>query len=330
MEFASTYPVPSNRLLTLLHISDTHVAEPDPATGDGRIEPWVRDRRRRGRPWYGFLGHSGSALAALGTLARRLRDDEGALIVHSGDLTAWGAPAQFAAARDLLPDALGDPRALDLAIPGNHDHWPGDGSVFGRPSASLRAHFPALPWLRRLPLGPSRFLTLAAIDSDADVFPWGYARAWGRGRFQTQLAALDPLLPRPAPGELRALLMHHSPWRLEHRLGVTRGSRAALDAFLLRHSFRVVLCGHVHVARAELRRFPHGDVLEARCGTTLQRDYLPAAWAADRPFTGLPQNTLLVHRVFGESSGALSWRSELYRHGLRGFEPGGEIAGLPA
>jgi len=314
------------RLLTLLHISDTHIAEPDAHAAGGRLEPWVRGRFHRGHAWYGFLGHSSPALESLGRLARRLRDDEGAQIVHSGDLTSWGGPGQFAAALEILPAALGSPSALDLAIPGNHDHWPGDGGVFGRPSAALRETFPVLPWVRRIPLGRGRLLTLAAIDSDADVFPWGYARLWGRGRFQSQLAALDSLLPRPVPGEFRALLLHHSPWRAQHRLGVSAGSRLALDAFLPRHDIRVLLCGHVHVPRCEVRACPHGDVLEARCGTTTQRDFVPAEWLAGARgrLPGLPRNSLLVHRVIeDDGTGDVWWDVEVQELGRWGFEPVG-------
>ena len=266
-------------------------------------------------------------MLALAEFAARLRDEEGAITIHTGDLTSWGAPGQFEAARAILPEVLRDPKALELAIPGNHDHWPGTGRVLGRSSGALGKHFSGLPWIRRLPLGPDRILTFAAIDSDADVLPWSNARALGRGHFQTQLAALDVLLPRPAPGEVRVLLMHHSPWLRKFHLGITRSSRAALMAFLPRHGFRVILCGHIHLARAHLQECAHGLVLEARCGSTTQRDCIPVGGTTSRH--GIPHNTLIVHRLDEDDEGALTWHSELYRHGLKGFEPAGMLAELP-
>ncbi|MEK7469657.1 MAG: metallophosphoesterase [Planctomycetota bacterium] len=317
----------TKRLLTLLHISDTHIAEGDCPTGGGRIDPSLLPRWRRGRAWHGVLSHSTPAMLALAEFAARLRETEGAITIHSGDLTSWGAPRQFAAAHAILPEVLRDPKALDLSIPGNHDHWPGTGGVFGRSSSALQQHFSGLPWIRRIPLRADRLLTIAAIDSDADVAPWSNARFWGRGFFLSQLAELDVLLPRRAPGEVRVLLMHHSPFIDRYHLGIARRSRAALDLFLPRHGFRVILCGHVHRARGHLQICAHGQVLEARCGSTTQRDCVPADGTHVRH--GIPQNTLIVHRLEEDDEGMLSWRSELYRHGLKGFEPAGKLAELP-
>ncbi len=314
----------AKRLLTLLHISDTHIAEPGCHTGGCRIDPATLPRWRRGRVWHGVLSHSTPAMLALSEFAARLRDDEGAITIHSGDLTSWGAAEQFEAARAILPEILRDPHALDLSIPGNHDHWPGTGGVLGRPSVALKSSFPELPWIRHLPLGRDRLLTIAAIDSDADVPPWSSARAWGRGHFQSQLAALDVMMPRRAAGEVRVLLMHHSPMVEKYHLGIVRGSRAALAAFLPKHGFKVILCGHVHHARALIHQHGHGRVLEARCGSTTQRDCIPAGGTASRH--GIPHNTLLVHRLEEDDDGVVTWRSELYRYGLKGFEPAGELA----
>jgi hypothetical protein len=325
--FAPKNHVDSKRLLTLLHISDTHIAEGDCPTGGGRIDPSAFPRWRRGRAFRGVLSHSTPAMLALAELAARLRETEGAITVHTGDVTSWGAPEQFEMARVLLPQVLRDPKALDLAIPGNHDHWPGTGGVFGRASRAFETQFSRLPWVRRIPLGRERLLTLAAIDTDADVAPFGNARAWGRGHFRSQLALLDILLRHPVPGEVRVLLMHHAPWFEKFQLGVARPSLSALEEFLPRHGFRVILCGHVHRALGHLRRCAHGPVLEARCGSTTQRDCIPTDGAHIRH--GIPQNTLLVHRLEEDGEGKLTWRSELYRHGLKRFESAGTMAELP-
>ncbi|MCC6737897.1 MAG: metallophosphoesterase [Planctomycetia bacterium] len=317
----------AKRLLTLLHISDTHIAEPGCQTGGSRIDPSTLPRWRRGRVWHGVLSHSTPAMMALADFAARLRDNEGSVTVHTGDLTSWGASGQFEAARALLPEVLQDPRALDFSIPGNHDHWPGTGGVLGRSSSALGRCFPELPWIRHIPLGRHRLLTLAAIDTDADVPPWSSARAWGRGHFKSQIAALDLLMPAPMPGEIRVLLMHHSPMVQKYHLGIVKGSRAALAAFLPKHGIRVILCGHVHHPRAVVHRSRHGRILEARCGSTTQKDCIPSGATIARH--GIPHNTLIVHRIEEDDEGTVTWRSELYRHGLRGFEPVGLLAAIP-
>lgn len=315
----------SRRLLTLLHISDTHIAENDCPTGGGRIDPDALPRWRRARAWHGVLSHSTPAMFALAEFAARLRETEGAVTVHSGDLTSWGAPEQFEEARIVLPEVLRDRHALELAIPGNHDHWPGTGGVLGA-SEQVAKYFPRLPWVKRVPFGRHQALTIAAINTDADVLPWSNARVWGRGHFRSQVAELEPLMPRKAPGEVRAMLMHHSPWLDRYHLGVGRASLTRLEQFLSRHGFRVVLCGHVHRARAHFERLRHGVVLETRCGSTTQRDCVPEEGCHVRH--GIPQNTLIVHRIEEDGDGVMTWRSELFRHGLAGFESAGRLATL--
>ena len=128
----------------------------------------------------------------------------------------------------------------------------------------------------------------------------------------------------PTPGEVRVLLMHHSPWIDRFHLGIGRGSLAALEQFLPRHGIRVILSGHVHSARAHLQPSAHGLVLEARCGSTTQRDCIPEHGVHVRH--GIPQNTLIVHRIDEDDEGNLTWRSELFRHGMKGFETAGTMA----
>lgn len=329
------------RLATFVHVSDTHIGELDPGTGDAFLEASVRNRWRKGGRFYGFFGHTQVALKQFADLFARLRETEGARLVHTGDLTRLGGARQLALARryftqrlDTARGAVGldDPTALDLSVPGNHDHWPGNGWVLGRPTPVLRHAFPLLLAPRRVPLAGGRSVLFAGIDSDADVWSWSPSRALARGAFRSQLRRLARRLPRPERGEVRVLLLHHSPQFRGLDLGIQRRSRAALDRFVARHHFRVLLTGHIHTPSVRARGFAHGEVLEARSGTTTLRDHLPAAWIAEGtgPLDPLPRNALLVHRLY-ESGHGVEWRATLHMRTRSGFEEKGAPAGtVPA
>ena len=325
-------------LATFVHVSDTHIGDLDPRTGDAALDESVRRRWEKGRYFYGFFGHTRIALAQLAAFYGRLREEEGARLIHTGDLTRWGGSRQLAMADRYLrsrldtpggPVGLDDPTALELAVPGNHDHWPGNGHVFGRSDPALRRAFGALPVPpRRIALRGGRSLLFAGIDSDADVWGWGPSRALARGAFRSQLRKLALALPAPDADEVRVLLLHHSPAHRGPQLGLARRSRAALDRFVARHRFRVLLTGHIHVPGGRVRQFAHGDVLEARAGTAVLRDFLPEEWVktGHGPLAPLPQNALLVHRVF-ETAAGLEWRTSLHLRTERGFEDRGRLPG---
>jgi hypothetical protein len=108
-------------------------------------------------------------------------------------------------------------------------------------------------------------------------------------------------------------------------LRMETASRAALDVFLYEQDFAVILSGHTHVpyVRAfELTRAGREiEVLEARAGTTTQRDTIPHSWRTvlrRRPNRTLLENTLLVHRLLDES-GALIWHTETFVRQPSGF-----------
>lgn len=331
--------MPGRRLATFVHVSDTHIGDLDPRTGDAALGPDVLFRWKKDRHFYGFLGHTHVALAQLADFYRRLRDAEDARLIHTGDLTRWGGAAQFALAKKFfekrLPTPAGDvglddPRALELAIPGNHDHWPGTGWVFGRASSALRRMFRPLPLPpKRIALPGGRCLVFAGIDTDADVWPWSPSRALARGAFLSQLRSLARLLKPREPHEIRVLLLHHSPAHRKAGLGMQRRSRRALDAFVARHGFRVMLTGHIHVPGGRIRRMPHGDLLEARAGATLLRDFLPREWLEEGggPTRPLPQNALLVHRLIEAEDGSVEWRTALHLRTPGGFEERGPMEG---
>ncbi|MCE9582195.1 MAG: metallophosphoesterase [Planctomycetes bacterium] len=192
--------MPDRLLSTFIHVSDTHIGELDPRTGDAALGHDVLMRWKKDRHFYGFLGHTHVALSQFAEFYRRLRDSEGARLIHTGDVTRWGGAAQFALAKRYfekrLPTpegdvGLDDPHALELAIPGNHDHWPGTGWVLGRSTSALRRMFRPLPVPpKRFTLAGGRSLLFAGIDSDADVWPWSPTRALARGAFLSQLRAL--------------------------------------------------------------------------------------------------------------------------------------------
>jgi 3',5'-cyclic AMP phosphodiesterase CpdA len=310
-----------NTLATLLHVSDLHFGDLDPETGDSALHPSLIDRWRRGREYYGWLGHTAAACRDAAILWKRLRDEESARLVVTGDLTAWGARGQFAAARRWLEEDLGCADAV--VVPGNHDHWPGRGRVLGRSNRALRQFVPPTPFVRRFPLGPGLTLTLAGIDTDADVWAWSPARAWGRGAFRSQLRALAPMLgPCPA-SEIRVLALHHSPSREKYCLGIRDSSRRALAALCRECGVRMLMTGHTHGERIGKWE----GLLEARCGTTLVRDRIPATWlaAGGGPVYDLPPNVALVHRLC-EADDALIWTVTPAVRGEGGFAEGRPVS----
>jgi 3',5'-cyclic AMP phosphodiesterase CpdA len=266
---------------------------------------------------------------------------ESPLLIVTGDLTRVGNPLEFDNAVQFLTDVvdlnppLGNFVGLrsstwfSRAIPGNHDHWPGQPIVFGGPHPRFFTLFPggSLPFTRTIPLANGRVIRLIGVDSDADVSPYGHQRFRAVGSFQSQLAAAAPRVGPPREEEVRVLLMHHSWHRRGPLLSIDHGTRGALDAFLAAHDIRLVLTGHTH--DADIRSFTPSlpgarSVLECRCGTTTQVDRVPYAWRSllgRFPIRRWPANTLLVHRVYGEGS-LIRWEVQAYvRTDLQGFVP---------
>ena len=339
------------RLATFVHASDVHFGDLDRDTGSATLDAKAEDWWRSHRVFDGFLGHSYDALVHLADFFARLRDEENARLIVTGDLTTCGAPSQFDLARDYFeghleidpgnPVGLQEKTARSLTIPGNHDHWPGKRVIWGQPSAGLQQHFPTLPIaVERISLGRHRELVFAGIDSDADVRPTfpGPCRLFARGKFVSQLRTLEATLGPPVASEVRVLLLHHSRSQRSYATGMVRGSRRALDTLVARRDVCVLLSGHVHVPRGE--RFTVSDrdggaheVMEARAGTTLQRDELPLDWVAagsskDDERDRLPPNTLLVHRLV-EVDARIEWRTHCYRRSrTRGFVDEGPLDAL--
>jgi Calcineurin-like phosphoesterase len=138
-------------LLTILHVSDLHIGEVDPASGDALVSP-LAARLFSNLTWFdGVLGHHSRGLDDLHRflIDMRKRDDHPVLVV-SGDLTRVGGAIEFDNAADYLSVGLDKSPPLGnyvglgfqswraSSIPGNHDHWPGKPVVFGGPDPQLR------------------------------------------------------------------------------------------------------------------------------------------------------------------------------------------------
>jgi Calcineurin-like phosphoesterase len=334
----------SNAMLVLVQLSDLHIGEIDPQTGDAQVSK-IEALFYSNCSWLdGVLGHHGRALEDVAQFLQDLKKaGETPHLVITGDLTRIGnsnefdnAIAFFTTGVDIRPPH-GNYVCLQCndwrtrTIPGNHDHWPGRPVVFGKPDPSFfKCFYPkpdSLPYTRQVWLPNGRLLRLIGINTDADVSPNGHQRLRAVGSFQTQLAAVAPMLGPLQQREIRVLLMHHSWHRQGPLLCIDRGTRASLERFLVDHNVRLVLTGHTH--KALLQHFvPNvrgaASVLECRSGTTTQIDQVPYAWRnllGSMPKARWPSNTLLVHRLY-DQGGSVRWDVQvLVRFNHQGFVP---------
>ncbi len=322
--------MPTTPLVTLLHVSDLHFGNLDLIGGSSILEPEVPAWWRWHRSFDGFMGHHFRAVAQLADFFRNLRKVNPDLkLIVTGDVTAYGTPAQFDLAREYLTNAadmggamplgLGVQDAVQRTIPGNHDHWPGTGAICGAPSAGFGTFFRATPFVETLPLVGNRKLGIIGINTDAEVHPHRFQRRAARGSFVSQLTKADrELLEQPAH-DLRVLLLHHSPAHTGFILGIDRSSREALLAFARRRGIRILLSGHAHVPLSEELGTDGRRLLELRCGTTLQRDEIPYDWIAKGvKEERLVPNTLLLHRLV-EDGGGLAWEMTVHQRTEQGF-----------
>jgi hypothetical protein len=216
---------------------------------------------------------------------------------------------------------------LKRSIPGNHDHWPGSVRVVGGPTepdfSSFFTKLPFKPFTCALDNGLS--LTVAGVNSDADIWPWGAPRLLARGHFVSQLQALQRELGPIEANEIRVLLVHHSPSWPGKVLGIKSDSVAALWGLVQQYGFSVILTGHIHIPIGRINTVTHRgqrwEVLEARCGTTTQIDELPLNWIAQGTNTArrFPQNSLLLHRLIDRGS-RVDWEVDLYWRRPSGFD----------
>lgn len=339
-------PLARNPTYRLLHVSDLHVGDL-PATRVPMALNAPTSRWLRNFPILeGQLGHHARALEGLHEFHEDLvKDGVPFDLVVSGDLTANGAVAQFDLAGAYLgagPTPFGywldHPDWVNLSVTGNHDNWPGSNRVVGRRTGGASNHLPG-PWpremVRRLPGG--RWIRYILLDTDAQVAPYGRNRVLGRGAFDQQLIQLENL-PRIEPGEIRVVVMHHSilgpetagphptvpaPFKYApvpngriRRLEIDHPSARLIRQFIVDHTISVVLTGHMHEPQLSLLATTNGRhngcFLEARCGTTTQRDRYPYRDARNmQQIRTLPPNTLVMHEIV-EENGQFRWTAELY------------------
>jgi 3',5'-cyclic AMP phosphodiesterase CpdA len=321
------------RIATLVHLSDLHFAVP--SVEEGALPPTIWRHWSR---FDGFLGHHRDALIHLTSFMHEIRRMDGQVhVVVTGDLTAVGKAEEFERATQFLQSSgtmgLGMPDALSRCIPGNHDHWPGSRRIIGR-AVALDTTIPVRPMTPvRIDLPKDRKLVLLGINTDEDVWHSGLDRLRGTGVFVSQLIALKEQLAPPTPDEIRVLMLHHSPQHRGRILGISKKSRRLLQETLKRMGVSVILTGHLHTPQGQV--VPLSDrgkvwsLLEARCGTTTQVDRVPPNWVAagtnspDR----LPENTLIVHRLF-DTDAQTHWECELHVRVHDGFRPVGMLPGL--
>lgn len=328
-------------LATFLHISDLHFGLIEPGSFDARApQIWAK------LPWLeGLLGHRHRSLVRLRDFFFEMRRGESdTRLIVTGDLTTMGNSEEFDTADEFLKASLWPPRGNDvglhipqwkcLAIPGNHDHWPGWATTFGPETSAFRKHFPGFPIVRLpIPLVGGHSVRFLLIDTDFDVWCVGWNRFLARGSFTSQLTDLARKLGKESrpEKEIRVLCLHHSRAHVGRTLRMEDASRDALNDFIVNEDIAVLLCGHIHTPLVKSFRASHEGrsvhYLEARCGTTTLSD-IPYRWRTirghrprrpkDRP------NSLLVHRLF-ERNGEVWWQTEVYLELSGGFSKGAKL-----
>lgn len=154
------------------------------------------------------------------------------IVIHTGDMTERGRPAEFAHAREIL-DALGVPLYV---VPGNRD-----GRDAMRRAFADHGYLPGGDGFLSYVVEdyPVRIVALDSLDAGS---PMGEV-------CETRLAWLQRTLARE-PARPTILAMHHPPFEVatDHPFAFhARADAEALSRVVSRHAQVVrVLCGHVH------------------------------------------------------------------------------------
>lgn len=338
----------NKRLITIVQISDLHFGDLDKVTGDSDLSAGVPSWWQYWPFFDGYLGHHANALIHFADIFSHLRRTEDAILVVTGDLTATGSIEQFNLSKSYLEDSINGfsrgPVGLELqniwlegTIPGNHDHWPGNKGILGSPDNLYKSFpnpTPPLPIpVREIPLRNGAKIILAGVDTSSDVGSYGVNRILARGEFVRHLEVLRNQIAGASEDEVRVLLMHHSPQVSGIPLRINKKSRRVLKETVKQFNIRILLTGHAHKAIGTLEgivdRGRQWTLLEARSGTTLQRDEVPPSFAKgifsryseDKPYLA---NSFLVHRLY-EESGHIYWEVTEYRRKNSGFKEHGPL-----
>lgn len=257
-------------------------------------------------------------------------------LIMTGDLTSCGARTEFEYAAARMTSGAGHSAGFgvhdwyDRAIPGNHDHWDGDGLGGSKPP--LRdfegTYFANGP--RTSPFFPNSetveevtvdgrdqpvHVRFYRLNSDRDVGAGTYNRLMAKGAFETEVERLSDVIARQqaalSKNEIRVLLVHHPFDRMRSR------SRRKLLNVLDENDIRVVLCGHSHHP-AIRRHAAHGwyrlsDRLEVCCGTSSQAtqvDIEPLRRIADHAAAYWIMRKTLTWRHWPENPGDLETMRE--------------------
>lgn len=305
-------------MISLLHVSDTHVGDTPWWIGTFVPRSGVRQPTR----FPTNRGHDERVAEGLATLWLTLKQNSAATratvrLVHTGDVTRQGDGVEYACAWRLfhaqwteqsstgllLPgarifglgagDDAGDPEML--AVPGNHDYWQG---VCMNPTVSwptVASHFWPLPWVDRI---------VDRADPRFEIHVVGLDTMSGLGRLSLRqflaTGAIDPAHLQAASGLLveagrmarlrqhqigtvsimRVVAMHHPIEEID--------DRERIKQWLVDNEIRLVLCGHTHVANA--RVIPGTSVTEMTCGATTQ-------CGTQTRMPSKEENHLFVHHV---------------------------------
>lgn len=300
---------------TFVHISDLHIGEVDPSTGNARTDARTQKLACTYRLFQGALGHQARSLEQLenyfSTVARNGEPEPTVLV--TGDYSRCGHLNEFSVAERYLSSQvdLHPPRQFltglglgrpPLGVPGNHDHWGGLNSVFSpRPTAfwqSVLASPGKTPAASSVSLGRIK-VTLLFVDSDADVSPTSSRRWLAHGAFVSQLRKLSTLPPKAA-NELRVMVLHHSAHPSGHTLRMTGASLQELTKFVDSHGVKFLLCGHTH--KPHISRIGT-NTWELCSGSATQIDTPAPGWTNihnQPPTVAFEPNSFLVHRLFDD------------------------------
>jgi hypothetical protein len=323
----------TNLVATLVQISDLHIGQIDPRSGNATLNKNYIRMASSFKVLDGLLGHHAAGLEALDRFvaAEKAAAGQGLFrVIVTGDLSRCGAQAELSLAKDYIfgqidiSPPLGNMLGLKLqaheviGIPGNHDQWGGNWQPIGGTPSHYAAHDRSqeTPYTLRLPLTKERNLVLVGIDSDRNIWPWGIKRLLAVGSFKDELTDHKIAFGSNEVTDVRAFLVHHSLAVRTKTLRMEKSSRTSLERYLTANGFKVVLTGHTHAFSLPAKAGTSGQPFEElRCGSTTQHDQVPYNWvtltgkAPTR--TDWKQNTLLVHRIY-EYPALMTWETQAY------------------
>ncbi|CAM2178625.1 metallophosphoesterase family protein [Burkholderia cepacia] len=327
-------------LATFVHISDLHIGDIDPNTGNAIVNRTAALAVKNFAQLDGLLGHQARSLQDLTDFWKKYpRPTNGPFgLVVTGDYTRCGGTQEFQTATSYLTGQVNlrplvrpvglNIHTLLLGIPGNHDQWGGVNFPWGSAQSvygvsHLSSPMPFVSPAIRLASGND--LIFCGVDSDADVSSRSLGRLRAIGSFQSQLASLATMLGPKAKDEIRVLLVHHSWSHSGWTLRMTKASKTAMSNFVAAHGVKIVLSGHTHgVKTTPISVHGPASAHELCCGTTTQFDHVPYEWATlmgSVPKRNWPTNALFVHKL-RQSGAALTWEAQpWFRDPQAGFRP---------